>query len=181
MGGGGAGPGGAYGILGDLNSFGGAADYLNVSRSSKKWVTAALLLCLAQIAVGVVMFLMDSWMVYDLSAKFLGQLVAGAMIAIGGVGSLGASKRSRALLNLHIVGVIIAVMLGVQYITAFSRDNYVNCAMARLFVRVRPLPPAQLSTAIKQISPRERTSATLATSSHNAGLYPERTTTVISP
>uniref|UniRef100_A0A7S1X151 Uncharacterized protein n=1 Tax=Tetraselmis chuii TaxID=63592 RepID=A0A7S1X151_9CHLO len=85
------------------------------------------------------MFLMDSWMVYDLSAKFLGQLVAGAMIAIGGVGSLGASKRSRALLNLHIVGVIIAVMLGVQYITAFSRDNYVNCAMARLFVRTQKL------------------------------------------
>lgn len=131
---------GSYGILGDLNSYGTGGDYLSVSRASKKWVTAALLLCLAQIAAGVALFLMDSWMVYDASAKVLGQLVAGVMIAIGGVGSLGSAKRSRALLNLHIVGVIVAIMLGVQYITAFSRDNYVNCSMARLFLRVTPSP-----------------------------------------
>jgi len=130
---------GSYGILGDLNSYGTGGDYLSVSRASKKWVTAALLLCLAQIAAGVALFLMDSWMVYDASAKVLGQLVAGVMIAIGGVGSLGSAKRSRALLNLHIVGVIVAIMLGVQYITAFSRDNYVNCSMARLFLRTQNL------------------------------------------
>lgn len=82
------------------------------------------------------MFLMDSFMVYDVTAKVLGQLVAACMVLIGACGAYGSHKRSRNLLNLHIVGVVLAIMLGVQYITAFSRDNYVNCSMARLYVRV---------------------------------------------
>ena len=89
-----------------------------------------------QVVVGLFMFLLDSFMVYDLTAKLLGQLVAAAMVVIGACGAFGSHKKSRNLLNLHIVGVILAIMLGVQYITAFSRDNYVNCSLARLYVRV---------------------------------------------
>mmetsp|Transcript_8536 Transcript_8536/g.24492 ORF Transcript_8536/g.24492 Transcript_8536/m.24492 type:complete len:386 (+) Transcript_8536:192-1349(+) len=130
---------GSYGILGDLNALGGPQDYLNVSNASKKWVSAALYLCSAQVVVGLAMFLLDSMMVYDLTAKVLGQLVAAAMVVIGACGAFGSHKRSRNLLNLHIVGVILAIMLGVQYITAFSRDNYVNCSLARLYVRTKKI------------------------------------------
>ena len=85
----------------------------------------------------MVMFLLDSFMVYDVTAKTLGQLVAASMVLIGAAGAFGSHRRSRNLLNLHIIGVFLAIMLGVQYITAFSRDNYVNCSLARLYVRVR--------------------------------------------
>eukprot|EP00191_Tetraselmis_sp_GSL018_P001765 CAMPEP_0177610332 /NCGR_PEP_ID=MMETSP0419_2-20121207/19705_1 /TAXON_ID=582737 /ORGANISM="Tetraselmis sp., Strain GSL018" /LENGTH=344 /DNA_ID=CAMNT_0019105595 /DNA_START=229 /DNA_END=1260 /DNA_ORIENTATION=+ len=131
--------GSGYGILGDLHSIGGPQDYLNVSRIGKKWVTAALYLCSAQVAIGLSLFLLDSFMVYDLTAKLFGQLVAVAMVAIGAAGAFGSHKRSRNLLNLHIVGVIIAILLGVQYITAFSRENYVNCTMARLYMKTRKI------------------------------------------
>jgi len=128
-----------YGILGDLNNLGGPQDYLNVSKSSKKWVMACLWLCCGQVAAGAVMFLLDSFMVYDVTAKTLGQLVAASMVLIGAAGAFGSHKRSRNLLNLHIIGVFLAIMLGVQYITAFSRDNYVNCSLARLYVRTKKI------------------------------------------
>lgn len=51
------------------------------------------------------------------------------------MGAAGASKKNRNLLNVHFLGIFVAILLSFHFISQVGRETQVDCALAELYLR----------------------------------------------
>jgi hypothetical protein len=83
---------------------------------------------------GLVGFFLTSAYLYDYT-KSTGQLLSLILTAVGGVGCAGAAKKNRNLLNVHFLGIAVAILLSFHFISQVGRETQVDCALAELYLR----------------------------------------------
>lgn len=103
-------------------------------RESKFWSKTCTATCAAQMVCGLVGFFLTSAYLYDYT-KSTGQLLSLILTAVGGVGCAGAAKKNRNLLNVHFLGIAVAILLSFHFISQVGRETQVDCALAELYLR----------------------------------------------
>jgi len=83
---------------------------------------------------GVLGFFLASAYLFDYTQS-TGQLLSLILVAVGFVGCLGSMRRNRNLLNVHFLGVAVALLLSFHFISQVGRETQVDCALAELYLR----------------------------------------------
>ncbi|GMH36395.1 hypothetical protein BSKO_04263 [Bryopsis sp. KO-2023] len=101
---------------------------------SQPWLNACKLTCGVQVVGGLILFICASAYLFDYT-KVSGQMIGGLLVAVGGIGMYGALQSSREALNLHLLGVLLAMMMAFNFIGQVVREMDVDCALAEMYVR----------------------------------------------
>eukprot|EP00803_Ostreobium_quekettii_P008453 evm.model.scf_673.1 EVM.evm.TU.scf_673.1 scf_673:29780-34114(+) len=103
-------------------------------RGQEAWLKACQWSCALQISGGLVMIVCSTMYLFEMS-RVSGQIIGLVLMAVGSVGMYGSFKASREAFNVHLMGVILAMMLAFQFVGEVSREVNVDCAIAEIYVR----------------------------------------------
>eukprot|EP00803_Ostreobium_quekettii_P005185 evm.model.scf_1011EXC.1 EVM.evm.TU.scf_1011EXC.1 scf_1011EXC:4302-10239(-) len=103
-------------------------------RSEEAWLKACKWSCGLQMSGGLVIVICSTMFLFEHS-KAAGQIIGALLMVVGSVGMYGSLKASREALNIHLMGVVLAMMLAFQFVGQVSREMDVDCAIAEIFVR----------------------------------------------
>eukprot|EP00210_Caulerpa_lentillifera_P002144 g2058.t1 len=108
------------------------------SRKQTPWTLACSAFCVGQMLGGLVVCALSALHLFD-STLNMGLLVGALLFLVGAVGLAGTMLAHRDLLNFHLVGAILGIVLSFQFVGLLWRQVDVDCALAELFVKTNVL------------------------------------------
>lgn len=118
--------------------YGNGVSFSSLKSSKPKKPTTWNLLCNAfcvgQMLGGVLLCSLSLLHLFD-TTLLMGVLVGGLLFLVGGVGLAGSLSANRDLLNFHLVGAILGIILSFQFVGQVWREVDVDCSLAELYVK----------------------------------------------
>lgn len=102
--------------------------------ASGPWLRTCKVTCALQVLGGILLIVASSSFLFDYS-KVTGQAIGLLLVCVGAVGYYGSLRSNREALNLHLIGILVAMMMAFTFIGQVVRETDVDCALAEMYVR----------------------------------------------
>lgn len=123
--------------------FANGASFSSTLKSAKQrkqtpWTMVCTAFFVGQMLGGVVVCTLSALHLFE-STLYLGVIVGALLFLVGAVGLAGTMLSHRDLLNFHLVGAILGIILSFQFVGLLWRQVDVDCSLAELFVKTNVL------------------------------------------